>query len=176
MSISHLRSRSKGFTLVELLVVIAIIGTLATLLLLQLGVARGKARDAKRVADINQVRTAIELYFDDNSASYPASDLVALSTDTTFTRYFNAAVPTKDPLNRPYVYGWSADKLHYQLSAELENSSGALNGDADFTAAEATALDGSPGVAGDSAGGNEACGSGAYTTTSTQCIFDIGQK
>ena len=47
--------------MVELLVVIAIIGVLATLLLLQLGVARQRARDAKRIADINQVRTAVEL-------------------------------------------------------------------------------------------------------------------
>ena len=60
----------KGFTLVELLVVIAIIGILATLLLLQLGVARSTAKDAKRIADINQVRTALELYFDDNG-QYP---------------------------------------------------------------------------------------------------------
>ena len=59
-------NKSRGFTLVELLVVIAIISVLATLLLLQLGVARAKARDAKRIADTNQVRSALELYFDDN--------------------------------------------------------------------------------------------------------------
>ena len=60
--LSFAKEKLGGFTLVELLVVIAIISILATLLLLQLGVARAKARDAKRIADINQVRSALELF------------------------------------------------------------------------------------------------------------------
>ncbi|MDD4819169.1 MAG: type II secretion system protein [Candidatus Colwellbacteria bacterium] len=61
-----------GFTLIELLVVIAIIGILSTLSVVALQSVRGKARDAKRITDIRQIQTALELYFNDQS-EYPAS-------------------------------------------------------------------------------------------------------
>lgn len=66
----------KGFTLVELLVVVAIIGLLSTLAVVALGNARQKARDARRVSDIKQIQTGLELYFSDNN-SYP---IVAAAT------------------------------------------------------------------------------------------------
>jgi len=60
----------KGFTLVELLVVIVIIGILATLATVAVSSARGRARDAKRVSDLKQISTALEMYYADYF-SYP---------------------------------------------------------------------------------------------------------
>jgi type II secretion system protein G len=66
------KKTQKGFTLIELLVVIAIIGLLASVVLLALNSARAKSRDAKRLADIRQMSTALELYYNENGG-YPAA-------------------------------------------------------------------------------------------------------
>ena len=174
-------NKEKGFTLVELLVVIAIIGVLATLLLLQLGGARGKARDAKRIADITQLRTAIEQYFDDNTGTYPPMSLYDPSDP--LKAYIGAGrmANTTDPLDQAH-YGYataplvSGKVLRYQVWAELEVGNPALKTDDDITTTGWTVRTGGRmGVL--TNGADPASGQCADNDLSNaNCVFDVGLK
>ncbi len=65
-------NRKKGFTLIELLVVIAIIGILATIVLINLGSARDKAKNAAIKAALSEARAAAEMVYDTAGGSYAA--------------------------------------------------------------------------------------------------------
>ncbi len=84
-------AENAGFTLIELLVVIAIIGLLASVVLVALNGARAKARDAKRISDITQMSSAMELYFNDNN-TYPTSSASGIPLNLLTTS--PAMVPT----------------------------------------------------------------------------------
>ena len=62
----------KGFTLIELLIAISIIGMLAAISIFGLQGARESGRDSKRKADIESIRSALEIYRAD-CGSYPAN-------------------------------------------------------------------------------------------------------
>ncbi|OGH93401.1 MAG: hypothetical protein A2563_02215 [Candidatus Magasanikbacteria bacterium RIFOXYD1_FULL_40_23] len=128
----------KGFTLIELLVVIAIIGLLSTLAVVSLGNARQKARDARRLSDLKQLQTALELYYTDQTA-YPAGAGVTLGDQAgnyacldsggwdaiaTCASPYMGQVPA-DPLStQNYVY--TAASSSYSITATLETTMNGL--------------------------------------------------
>ena len=69
-----------GFTLIELLVVIAIIGILSTLAVVALNSARQRSRDAKRVSDIRQIQTSLELGYAEIGGYPPAPTPIVLGS------------------------------------------------------------------------------------------------
>jgi|SRR3989344_2186206 len=57
----------KGFTLIEMLIVIAIIGILSAAVLAGLGPARNKAKEARIISGMNQVRSIAEAFYNPSS-------------------------------------------------------------------------------------------------------------
>lgn len=89
-----MKKNKKGFTLIELLVVVAIIGLLSTLSILALNTARARARDAKRVADVRQMQTALEMYFNDMGVYPVTASVTAGSVISTANGTYLRQVPT----------------------------------------------------------------------------------
>ncbi|MEK7543070.1 MAG: type II secretion system protein, partial [Patescibacteria group bacterium] len=58
---------NSGFTLIEMLFVVAIVGILSATVLSALGPARNKAKDARIISGINQVRALAEVIYDSGS-------------------------------------------------------------------------------------------------------------
>ena len=148
MSKGFALSTSKGFTLVELIIVIVIIGILAAVTVVGYKNQTAKARDSVRLADLDTIKKALELYKHENG-KYPANtdtdDGLGVPNswdggygppnDSQFieplvTGGFLAKVPV-DPTQR----GWSSYRYYlfsprtgcgtqpfYILTAELEGS------------------------------------------------------
>lgn len=142
--------KAKGFTLIELLVVIAIIGLLSTLAVVALNNARQKSRDAKRVSDVKQVSTALELFFADNNGYPVAATAITLGDDThkcldkggfvattacTTAPTYMGLVPKAPtpPAADAYTYA-SSDGSTYTITFSLEGTTGGLAGPASHTA------------------------------------------
>ena len=63
----------KGFTLVEMLVTLSIMAVVMGAALVAFGGTRATARDGKRKADLESMRSALELYRSDNGGYPPAA-------------------------------------------------------------------------------------------------------
>jgi prepilin-type N-terminal cleavage/methylation domain-containing protein len=102
MYLSSFKKNSNGFTLIELLVVVAIIGLLASIVLASVNSARLKGDTAKRVSDLREIQTALEMYYNDYSA-YPSTPGNAWQSQCSSWGSFasNAVIPGLVPTYMP---------------------------------------------------------------------------
>jgi len=63
----------KAFTLFELLVSISIIGILTAIASVSYGAAQKKARDSRRIEDLNGIQKAAEMYYSQKNYVYPST-------------------------------------------------------------------------------------------------------
>lgn len=103
--------RKNGFTLFELLVSISIIALLTAVAVVSFGGVNKKARDSRRISDVEKVRIALESYRQ-TKGIYPAS------LNTLVTESFLEVVPSDPKTSVDYSYG-STDYTYY-LCATVE--------------------------------------------------------
>lgn len=155
-SFSEFRERQRKLDIAgkifAVLWILSVIGILSTLVLLQLGTARAIARDTKRIVDVNQIRTAVEQYYEDNAGAYPTV------IDPIHIGKYLTKVPV-DPLTGQtygYSYGPAEKPTAYVVWTELEQYATALATDADLKG-------------GNFDGSREQC-----TSAPNDCIYDQG--
>jgi len=130
-------NKTYGFTLIELLVTIAIIGLLATIVFVALQGARQKARDARRLTDVQELAKALEFYYD-ATGHYPLSATTTecavpgkgnwIPDGTNYDwsdSYIN--VQPRDPAENcgsdaQQAYSYQSDGTHYRIGMQLEGT------------------------------------------------------
>ena len=110
------RAKSRGFTLIELMVVVMIIGLLSGAVIVNVNKARQDSRDAKRIADLGTVASALQMYYTDYKV-FPDT----IYGNTSFSPVYIQSVPI-DPFNSSnYTYNPSDDNSRYILYSCIES-------------------------------------------------------
>lgn len=140
---------TRGFTLIELLAVIAIIGVLASSVIAAVSTARGKARDAKRIAEVKEIKSALNMFHELRN-TYPSTTPETFSGEDAAIQYLATIdgggylrdAPVGVTGGTEYFYrGIKADGTEcvatgeactdFVIGAVLERSNSALENDSD---------------------------------------------
>ncbi len=111
---------NSAFTLIEVLVAATIVALLSTIGLSGYQAITRSGRDALRKSDLEQIRSALEIYKSENGA-YPTPQTTCVPALP--TSYINP-YPADPRSSSRYCYVWQTN-LTYQLCAHLENGAAA---------------------------------------------------
>ncbi|MEK7544857.1 MAG: type II secretion system protein [Patescibacteria group bacterium] len=126
-----------GFTLIELLIVIVIMGILSVAFLPTVLSGPKKARDARRISDVNSIAQAVQSFnLESSTGAYP-------TTLSDLGKYFTNNQTPKDPgTSADYIFFVNATNKCLIVGAKLEsaekaNSDALASATTDCTAAPA---------------------------------------
>jgi len=106
-----------GFTLIELMVVITIIAVITAVGIVSYSASSLKSRDGRRMADIEKIRLALELYKQDKGVYPPATADNKANIPATYLQVWPS-----DPKPASYFYIYSVGGSYtYTLGAYMEN-------------------------------------------------------
>lgn len=127
--------KKNGFTLIEILVAATIIAVLTAVGVTSYTSINKRSRDAKRKSDLEQVRSALEMYRTDNG-SYPGTSagfvlLTGLTSDLVSTYMPSIPADPKSTFTPSSDYYYSpigtSPFYSYCVCAELESEAGSNN-------------------------------------------------
>ena len=137
----HMKNISgrRGFTLIEVLIVVAIVGLLASVVLVGLAPAQRRGRDARRLTDLKEMQTGLELYYNKcgyypgtAQASNPCGAWSAVADWNGLVAALQGSslgitqLPKDPSSNRSYDYATNNGGSSYILSAQLEDENNSV--------------------------------------------------
>lgn len=117
----------RGFTLVEILIVVGIMTIILSMGIGSYSSINRKARDDRRRADLEQIRSALEMYRSNNNVyptalPTPAGGLPFGSPFSDTSNTYLQKTP-QDPVSPRQVYYYQVSGSDYTIAAQLESTS-----------------------------------------------------
>ncbi|GIW63092.1 MAG: hypothetical protein KatS3mg090_0918 [Patescibacteria group bacterium] len=114
-------SSEQGFSLLELMIVIILLGVLASLITNTFVNSLKKSRDARRKADIKEIKNAIEMFYADNNF-YPTPTYLNFGSSFEYNgKVYMKKLPQDVSSNCSYKYVLDNEGEFYLLST-IENT------------------------------------------------------
>jgi prepilin-type N-terminal cleavage/methylation domain-containing protein len=119
-----INKKNKGFTLIELIVTVTIIAVLTVVGIVSYSGINRRARDSRRMADLEKVRIALELYRQGTGSTYPSGSSLQPLIDKGYLQQIPIN-PKGDPYNYSSLDGYT---YTYQTKVEEDGSSNVPGG------------------------------------------------